>query len=84
MAPASRGEISKPLLGKIGRRLDQLRPRQPPVQPVRQLEQGQRPRHADRAAAGDGVVERHRRAVRLQEQVRPGRQRRGLAPVEAW
>ena len=71
----------KALLGQPDRRLEQLRPLQLAVLPVRKLEQAQGPGHADRLAADDGIVELERFAFLVEEPIRLGGRRRCLAPV---
>ena len=57
------GRQRKAVFGEINRRLKQPRPGQPAVFAVRDFEQADDARRADRAAAGDRVTKRHRLAV---------------------
>jgi hypothetical protein len=70
------------LFREADRRLEHLRPRQLAVALVRQLEHAHRPGYADGAPAHHRLVERHRFAIGLQEELLVGRGRRGLAAVE--
>ena len=67
---------------KLRGRSHQLGPGQPSEALVRTLEQRQGSWHPDGATARDRVLERHRGAVRLEEQVRAGGRRGGLASVQ--
>ena len=63
------------------RRLEQLAPRPLAMFLVRQFEQSNRARNADRYARGDGLAERQRLAVGAEEHGGRRPCRRGLAPV---
>ena len=71
----------KALFGQLDGGLDELRPRQAAVCPVRLLQHAHRAWHADRAAADHAVVEGHGLAVGADEQLFGGGGGRGLAAV---
>ena len=71
----------KALFGQLDGGLDELRPRQAAVCPVRLLQHAHRARHADRAATDHAVVEGHGLAVGADEQLFGGGGGRGLAAV---
>ena len=71
----------KTLLGQPDGGGEQPLPRQLPIGTMHRFQHAQRTRHTDGPAAHTGHIKTHGLAVRSQEQVGPGRGRRGLAPV---